>query len=357
MNAEENRAKANERAQKIIDAYFAGGLSEELNRKLLGWIVARFDSDHLDDALFEKWVATVRREERPDRETIREFDRAMIQLGFPEEVRRRLSDKGQRRSLRPPGESGKALRRRIALRIAAVLIPAFLIAGAASLWIDWASDTAGPGTEVIVSVTDGLQKQVTLSDRSQVWVNSGSTLEFDGDQKKRRVAKLDGEAFFKVNRDETKPFIVRTEHAEIRVLGTEFDVCAREEGMTRIALAHGSIRVKTDNGDRYTLEPGEVLLYDHATGATQINEIAPGEVAKWRTPVMKLTDRPLSELLRIVADYYGYDLAISAGLSDEKYSVTFRNDEPIESLLRPLAQSCGEFSYEISGNMLNINEK
>ena len=83
----------------------------------------------------------------------------------------------------------------------------------------------------------------TLEDSTEVWLNADSRLTypetFDGSQ--RRVT-LEGEAYFKVAKDATKPFVVVSGSQEVRVYGTEFNVCAySDEKDIRTTLVEGSI--------------------------------------------------------------------------------------------------------------------
>jgi hypothetical protein len=68
---------------------------------------------------------------------------------------------------------------------------------------------------------------VVLSDGTKVWVNSASSLgfrsRFDG---KNRIVDLEGEAYFEVAKNANQPFIVRTKTANVRVLGTHFNLKA-----------------------------------------------------------------------------------------------------------------------------------
>lgn len=357
MNVESNNDKAEQRARKIIDAYFAGKLSRKLDQWISNWLAAHIGSGRLDEALFEKWMETMAQENRPDAETVLEFDRAMEQLGFPEEIRVRLSDRHTAPAVAFAPKRRPSLHRMM-LRVAAVLIPVFVIAGVAWWWIGGASDRTASNlvAEITVSVTDGLQKQVTLSDNSEVWVNSDSKLEFAGDVKNSRVAKLAGEAYFKVEKDENKPFIVKTEYFEVWVLGTEFNVNARENnGKAEVALASGSVSVKAGK-QQYPLEPGQVLVYDSAAGTAEITVIADADIADWRSLTQNLQNRTLEDILNITAEYYDYEIVITGNLSDDLYSITFRADEPLENLLRPLSISCGEFSYDIKDKSVIINK-
>lgn len=107
---------------------------------------------------------------------------------------------------------------------------------------------------VMVNVPDGKTAHVNLPDGSVVYLHPGSKLRFPtafvGD---KRFVMLEGEAYFKVKHDETKPFIVQAEGVETTVLGTEFNV---KGGV--VTLISGKVKVQ-ENSTRQSLimSPGQ----------------------------------------------------------------------------------------------------
>jgi ferric-dicitrate binding protein FerR (iron transport regulator) len=88
----------------------------------------------------------------------------------------------------------------------------------------------------------GQQKQISLRDGSAVTLNYATDLVVQNMQPdKPRLLSLKGEAHFRVLRNET-PFIVSTDCAEVRVVGTEFNLRVRD-GTLEVAVIHGIVRV------------------------------------------------------------------------------------------------------------------
>ena len=98
-----------------------------------------------------------------------------------------------------------------------------------------------------VIIPYGKSSQLTLSDGSKVWLNAGSQLLYPSVfDKKQREVLLIGEAYFEVAHNKEVPFIVRTEHADIEVLGTCFDVLAYpDDQMFQTVLVKGSVSIET----------------------------------------------------------------------------------------------------------------
>src|SRR5699024_2401351 len=94
----------------------------------------------------------------------------------------------------------------------------------------------------------GGQYQLTLSDGTRVWLNSGSSIRypvaFNG---KNRKVEMTGEAYFEVAKNEGRSFIVKKGDVEIKVLGTQFNVNAYADNRKmKVTLLEGAVKVKNE---------------------------------------------------------------------------------------------------------------
>ena len=109
-----------------------------------------------------------------------------------------------------------------------------------------------------LSTPRGMDYKVILADGTEVWLNAESRIEFPSNfQGNERRVSLQGEAYFKVARNEQSPFIVSTEQMEVRVLGTEFNLKSYSNEAAHVTLVKGSVEV----GDK-RLTPGQDAWYD-----------------------------------------------------------------------------------------------
>ena len=84
--------------------------------------------------------------------------------------------------------------------------------------------------QTILKESGDTMVQLDLPDGSQVWLNHHSRIAYQDDfNSDTRTVTLTGEAFFEVKQDRQKPFIIETNNARIKVLGTSFNVRAYEE--------------------------------------------------------------------------------------------------------------------------------
>ena len=98
-----------------------------------------------------------------------------------------------------------------------------------------------------ITVPKGQRVHLTLPDGSEAWLSSLSTLKwpsvFSSDA---RTVELDGEGFFTVTKDASRPFTVQTQKYDVRVLGTEFNVYAYSNSEKfETDLLSGKVRVSS----------------------------------------------------------------------------------------------------------------
>jgi transmembrane sensor len=194
---------------------------------------------------------------------------------------------------------------RLLLRIAAVLV--LLIA---ALWYIYRP--AGDEIQRYAAVT--ATREVLLPDRSQVVLRKGAVLTvkagFDGHT--ARILHLVGEAFFQVNRNEAKPFIVETGALQVQVLGTSFYVSAPEGGEAHsVQVLEGRVAVtQRSSGRRLERGPGERVNWSEA-GPTGESTLGDPNALAWHTGVLVFKGEPLSEVLRVLEDHYGIRIRLS----------------------------------------------
>jgi transmembrane sensor len=119
--------------------------------------------------------------------------------------------------------------------------------------------------ELLVKETaKGIRSVFTLNDGTEVRLNSDSRLEYPAKfSDTTREVFLIGEAFFDVSKDHKHPFIIHTKDANIKVLGTTFNVKAySNEGLTETTLIQGAITVTLTGNikEQIKLKPSQKLV-------------------------------------------------------------------------------------------------
>lgn len=126
--------------------------------------------------------------------------------------------------------------------------------------------TSAKVTNYTLKVPFGKKFGLTLSDGSKVYLNSGSSITYPNtfNSSSKRVVTLQGEAYFEVKSNKKKPFIVKTDLLNVRVLGTKFNVSAyKNDNSNSITLVEGKVAVsksvafKNQKSKSILLEPNQ----------------------------------------------------------------------------------------------------
>jgi ferric-dicitrate binding protein FerR (iron transport regulator) len=172
-----------------------------------------------------------------------------------------------------------------------------------------------------------------LPDGTEITLNKNSTLsypsDFEGDE--RRVS-LSGEAFFEVERNEEKPFIIDlAENKYVKVLGTTFNVKSIEgEETTGVYVNTGKVEIGSENST-LILVAGEKGVIDNRSGeVSKVNENDIGfEELFWIDQSLKFDGEPLVEVIEILNKVYNAEVSIDC---DEVLSEPIRSQHEGESL-------------------------
>lgn len=178
-------------------------------------------------------------------------------------------------------------------------------------------------------------RTIHLQDGSRVMLNKHSSLTVDRRfGAEMREVQLRGEAFFEVTPDKQKPFCVKTPDANIRVVGTSFNVATyRQSAITEITVRTGVVEVKNKARTKTVmLKEGHKAVVNsrndtiNASKADNFNELA------WRTRKLTFRNTPLERVCRQLSRTYNQQVTIdSEPLKNCLISVTFE----IKRLNRP----------------------
>ena len=167
-----------------------------------------------------------------------------------------------------------------------------------------------------VVVPFGQRHKVLLSDGTLVQLNAGSKLTFPATFSGRtREVYLKGEGYFEVHKNAQKPFIVKTDHIDIKVLGTTFNVSAYEDesSMTTV-LVEGKVNVSQKDrllaNEEYTLAPGQGCFYSVNAKSSVVKNVDVSEHVLWKDGLYNFKDKPLRDVVSRVHKYFNRPIQI-----------------------------------------------
>ena len=171
-----------------------------------------------------------------------------------------------------------------------------------------------------------------LSDGSKVFLNEGSAINFVDKEKERKI-KLKGKAYFNVEKDKTKPFIVQADGLKIEVVGTMFTVDADAK---TVFVKEGIVAV-TFNEQKYRLTANQFIQLANGKISEAENKIFNAE-ALWFNEILSFNKTPLDKVLKDISVYFNikFELPPRKDWSNCTFTSGSLKDNTIEDIITTL---------------------
>ncbi|WP_413667992.1 FecR family protein [Mucilaginibacter sp. Mucisp86] len=183
---------------------------------------------------------------------------------------------------------------------------------------------ASAGREVIyntIVIPRGGEYQLVLADGSKIWMNSASSLRyptsFSGSERK---VYLTGEAYFEVAKNARMPFIVKTDKAEVQVLGTHFNVKAyNDEDLCKTTLLEGAVRVRS-SAMINEIKPGQQAIIDNGGQQKITSDIDVDEEVAWKNGLFMFNKANIKDVLQQVSRWYDIEVVYEGKVPELQFS-------------------------------------
>lgn len=198
-----------------------------------------------------------------------------------------------------------------------------------------------------LSTPTGGQYNIILADGTKVYLNAVSSIkyptQFNGN---KRIVELEGEAYFEVAKNKSKPFIVKSDNQSIEVLGTHFNVHSyNNESVIKTTLLEGSVAVTYKN-QKSILKPGQQSDVSDNFSKIKVREVDTEEAVAWKNGRFKFDNADLKNVMRQLERWYGIKVEYRGDVSDVRFNGgTFRNKN-LSEVLKVLELSNIKFKVE-----------
>ena len=201
----------------------------------------------------------------------------------------------------------------------------------------------------------GEKKNITLPDGTILHLNAGSELKVPVPfSDTTRTVHLQGEAYLQVVHEPSRPFIVVTEHAEVQVLGTAFNVNAYlDEEYTTVVVSKGKVKLSAGKGGAVLLTKNQLGSYSSVSGTIHRNTVYSTSYSGWKNNELVFRDQPLKDIAKVLERWYAVEIEIK-GLSLQEHRFTGKYKEiTLHDLLNDMSQVM-QFQYQLDENKLAI---
>jgi transmembrane sensor len=221
------------------------------------------------------------------------------------------------------------------LKYAAILL---IGVGVVFFGINYKNDLSN--VKIAFQTLDKQTREVILLDGSKVYLSENSSIAYVNDfEGATREITLKGKAFFDIKRNENKPFIVRTDNSEIKVLGTSFLVDCHLGESTEVVVKTGKVSVVKNsmpNSNTIELNPGEVGMVKIDVEKS-VNQNA--NYLAWQTKIIDFSHAEMSEVVNVLEEVYFVDIKLSdTNINNCSLTAKFDHRE-IDTVLEIISQT------------------
>lgn len=203
-----------------------------------------------------------------------------------------------------------------------------------------------------IRVKKGEHKQATLPDGTKVVLNAGSYMKYpERFISDFRLIEMDGEAFFEVTHDESKPFIVRTKEADVRVLGTSFNVKAyNTDEQVLVSVRSGKVQVDMPEA-MMRLIPNEQLVLDRNNGEFRKKNEDVNRVISWIDGGLYFNRTPVRSVVMELRRMYNCEIIFQSGATYNEHIYGEHENKSLESVLKSIQYTTG-IKYRKEGSKI-----
>ncbi len=204
---------------------------------------------------------------------------------------------------------------------------------------------------------------IQLPDGSTVIVSPGSKLNYPSsfDGLAKREVYLDGQAYFDVKHNPSKPFIIYTGKLKTVVLGTAFEINAwSDESDIRVTVSRGKVKIQDENNRVLKIiSPNQQITYNTLNENIIQKEVNLPEYLAWKDHDLLLSDVTISEASALLEDRFQVKILIGDDhLKSKRFTTTVLKEERIETILNSIAEfNDAKYTYDIDKSEVVISSK
>ncbi|TMU57037.1 FecR family protein [Flagellimonas algicola] len=195
----------------------------------------------------------------------------------------------------------------------------------------------------------GKKSRITLPDGTTVYLNNNSRIKYASRFVNERQVYLEGEAYFEVEKDPAKPFLVKSNGLVTRALGTAFNVKAHKGKKVEVGLVEGKISVAPVLEDKKVGiidSPGGKATFTSDDGELNFSAYADMDFYKWTKRTLVFKAAGFDEIEETLENWYDVDITVR----NLNRRVTYTGEFPSESLENVLERIAfvEKFSFRIN---------
>ncbi|TLX74891.1 DUF4974 domain-containing protein [Labilibacter sediminis] len=174
-------------------------------------------------------------------------------------------------------------------------------------------------------------EKVELNDGSTIDVNRNSSVQFPQKfARNNRSVTLNGEAFFDIAADKTRPFIIEAGLIQVKVVGTSFNIKAYPNSeLSEVVVNSGIVEVSSlkDVRNKIILKAGDRAIYNSNNNTltkhvnTNVNYLA------WKTQELAFKNEKLTDAIALIEHVYNVNIEVPENFAMDSAMITATFDK------------------------------
>jgi len=192
---------------------------------------------------------------------------------------------------------------------------------------------------------------IFLPDGSTVYLSPGSKLNYPStfDGTKKREVYLQGEAFFDIKHNATRPFVVHSGKVETTVLGTAFNIKAEpsEKDIT-VTVTRGKVRISDSYKTLGIITPQQQITYNTERETCTLSRVTNNSYLDWKSNDLFIDNLTIAEASKLLEEQYKIKIIIKdSSIREQRFTTTFSKNENLETAIKSISVFNG-LSYSIN---------
>ena len=183
---------------------------------------------------------------------------------------------------------------------------------------------------------------LNLPDGSTVIVSAGSKLNYPSSfgNMTKRVVYLEGQAYFDISHNASKPFIVHTGKIETAVLGTAFDIKAWPANADVIVtVIRGKVKVEDQYKILGIITPNQQITFNKKEAKAIQKTIDTRPYLAWKEQDLFFDDVTVAEAAKLLEERFNVHINFKdESISSKRFTTTFMKDETLEQVLNSICE-------------------
>jgi ferric-dicitrate binding protein FerR (iron transport regulator) len=207
-----------------------------------------------------------------------------------------------------------------------------------------------------VSAFKGQKLDIKLPDGTRIKLNANSRISYpENFSGSTREVTLDGEAYFDVRHNPSRPFIVYTQYATTQVIGTSFNVNTTQEAIA-VTLVNGKVNVSVPNGKTALLAPDQQAII--ARGSTDIvtHKVSVEKYIGWKDNTLRFDHITVKEAFAIIENWYNVEIKVKDPALMNCIITSKYENESLENVLNSFLFML-KMDFKINGRLVTVSGK